>query len=110
MHEVHRDLGKTQDELTEQIDLNEAGLKHLLEKKNKSTSGSNDFINTRISQMTSEKQTLSNKKKKIEEMEDTFYRLILKNGAICLAMNANVDTEHDANDYTLLSAEDVMEF
>ncbi len=59
--------------------------------------------------MTTEKQTLSNKKKKIEDMEDTFYTLILKNGAKCLAMNANIDTEPGANDHDMLSAEDVME-
>ena len=43
-------------------------------------------------------------------MEDTFYTLILKNGAKCLAMNANIDTEPDANDYMILSAGDVKEF
>ena len=60
--------------------------------------------------MTNEKQTLSNKKKKIEDMEDTFYTLILKNGAKCLAMNANIDTEPEPNEHSMLSAEDVMEF
>ena len=43
-------------------------------------------------------------------MEDTFYSLILKNGAKCLAMNANMETDPDANDHTMLSAEDVMGF
>ena len=93
-----------------QIDINEAGLERLIGKKNSSTSGPNNFINSKISQMTYEKQKLSNKKKKIEDMEDTFYALILKNGAKCLAMNANIDTEPEANEHSMLCAEDVTEF
>jgi hypothetical protein len=107
---VHSELSKTQDEIAEQIDLHEVGLKHLLEKKNNTTSGSKNFISTKISQMTSERQTLSNKKKKIEDIKDNFYTVILKNGAIFLAVNAKINADPEANDYTILSAEDVKEF
>ncbi len=60
--------------------------------------------------MTSERQTLSNKKKKIEDIKDNFYTVILKNGAIFLAVNAKINADPEANDYTILSAEDVKEF
>jgi hypothetical protein len=53
-----------------QIDINEVGLKHLLEKKNSSTSGPNNFINSKISKKTNKKQKLSNKKKKIEDEQE----------------------------------------
>jgi len=36
---VRSELSKTQDEITMEIDVNEAGLKHLLEKKDRGTSG-----------------------------------------------------------------------
>ena len=49
--------------------------------------------------MTREKETFSNKKKKLEDMEDDFYTVILKSGAMCLAVNADINTaETEAND------------
>jgi len=36
---VNCELGKTQDEFAMQIEVNEAGLQHLLEKKDRGTSG-----------------------------------------------------------------------
>ena len=75
-----------------EIDVNEAGLKHLLEKKDRGTSGQNDLVSKRISHLTSENLTLTTKKKRLEDMENNFYAGILKNGAKCLATNANIDT------------------
>ena len=106
---MHSELSKTKDELTEQIDLNEAALRPLLEKKNSGTSS--NILVTKISQMTREKETFSNKKKKLEDIEDDFYTVILKSGAICLAVNADINTaETEANDFTMLSAENASEF
>lgn len=44
-------------------------------------------------------------------MEEQFYVGIIKNGAACLAMNANIDTvEPEASDYRLMSLDDYKEF
>ncbi len=60
--------------------------------------------------MTREKETFSKKKKKLEHCEDEFYAVILKNGAMCLAANADIDTEPETNDQAVLVAEDVKEY
>ena len=94
---MHSELTKTKDNLTEQIEIIEAALRPLLEKKNSGTSSNN--LVTRISKMTREKETFSTKKKKLEEVEDDFYTVILKSGAMCLAVNAEINTaETEAND------------
>lgn len=111
MQQVHCELGKTQDEFAMQIDVNEAGLKHLLDKKDRGTSGQNTLASKRISQLTTENLALTTKKKLIEEMEEQFYAGIIKNGAVCLAMNANIETvEPEAKDYRLMSVDDWKEF
>ncbi len=69
----------------------------MLEKKNSGTSS--NILVTRISKMTREKEAFSNKKKKLEDIEDDFYTVILKSGAMCLAVNADINTaETEAND------------
>ena len=94
-----------------QIDVNEAGLKHLLDKKDSGTSGQNTLASKRISQLTTDNLALTTKKKMIEEMEEHFYAGIIKNGAACLAMNANIETvEPEAKDYRLMSVDDWKEF
>ena len=106
---MHRELSKTKDELTEHIEINEAALRPLLEKKNSGTSS--NILVTKISQMTREKETFSNKKKKLEDIEDDFYTVILKSGAMCLAVNADINTVGtEANNFTMLSAENASEF
>ena len=108
---MHSEISKTKDELTFLIDLNEVALRPLLEMKNSGNSSSSNILVTKISQMTREKETFSNKKKKLEEIEDDFYTVILKSGAMCLAVNADINTaDSEANGFTMLSSENVMEF
>ena len=106
---MHSELSKTKDDLTEQIEIIEAALRPLLEKKNSDTSS--NILVAKISQMTREKETFSNKKKKLEDLEDDFYTVILKSGAMCLAVNADINTaDSEANGFTVLSSENVTEF
>ena len=96
---MHSELSKTKDELNEQINLNEVLLRPLLEMKNNGASSSGNILVKKISLMTREKETFSTKKKRLEEIEDDFYTVILKSGTMCLAANADINTaETEAND------------
>ena len=96
---MQSEQSKTKDELKEHINLNEVALRPLLEMKNNGASSSGNILVKKISLMTREKETFSNKKKKLEEIEDDFYTVILKSGAMCLAVNADIHTaESEAND------------